>query len=163
MDNKKDISIHERIIHYIEKNYNDGTQIKERVFVKEPLKVKKEKGLISFRYYDHKRIEFRVSDSLSVSNDYVPINYSNYYYFGMRKTLEDLEKEYEIMSHFDSEVHRNIKKTMEEMVEQDRNDVILDYSINPFNPIKIFPNEKDLTIDEYKKSVRKDNSKVLKK
>ena len=163
MGNKKNMSIYERTIHYIEKNYNDGTQIKERVFVVDPLKVKKEKGLISFRYYDHKRIEFRLHDNVSVSNDYVPINYTNYYYFGMRKTLEDLEMEYEVMKHFDSPVHRNIKNTMEEMVEQNRKDIILDYSINPFNPIKIFPNEGDLTIDEYKKSVRKDNSKVLKK
>ena len=163
MEEKQRVSIHEKTIHFIEKNYSDGTQKREKVFVKDPLKVKKEEDLISFRYYDYKIIEFKAGNNIKVTNDYTPTNFTNYYYFGTRKTLEDLVEEYEVMKRFDTEVHRNIEKTMEELVGNYKTEVILDYSNNPFNPIRIFPNEGDLTIEEYKKEVRKNSSKVLKK
>jgi len=136
------------INHYVEKTYFDGTIETEQVKERNPLDIESDLELVSIRFFDKTENEEK-------------INYSNYYYYGERKSLDSLIREYNILQSYRPGTNRELENTINELILLDKKEVILDYRINPLKPHEVFPNEGDMTIGEYRYSLS--NKKVLKK
>ncbi len=134
------------INHYVEKRYFDGsieiTQVNER----NPLDIEEDLELVSIRFFDE-----------TENNE--KTNFSNYFYYGERKNINSLIRDYNVLESYRPGENRLLENIITKLILNDQKEIILDYRINPFSPYEIFPNKGDMTINEYKFSPKK----VLKK
>ena len=148
------------ILHYVEKTYYDGSIKKELVKDRDPLSIKSDLSLVAIRFYDRNKPAETFRDILRGEMG-EPYNYSNYYYYGDRKDLSSLEKEYKLLEGLRPGTNKLLRNTINELLLTNNDEIIVDYRFSPFNPYKVFPNKGDITIGEYKKSL--EEKKVLKK
>ncbi len=148
------------ILHYVEKTYYDGSIKRELTVDRNPLSIKPDLSLVAIRFYDRNKPSETFTDILrgEMGEAY---NYSNYYYYGERKDLSSLEKEYKLLENLRPGTNKSLRNTINELLLTGNEEIIIDYRFNSFDPYKVFPNKGDMTIGEYRNSLKE--QKVLKK
>ena len=137
------------IYHYVEKTYFDGSIQNELVKERDPLQVKSELSLVAIRFYDRDKPTGTFKEILKGEAG-EPYNYSNYYYYGERKTLSSLEEEYKLLENLRPGTNKSLKNTINKLLLTNNDEIIVDYRYNPFNPYEVFPNKSDMTMGEYR-------------
>lgn len=153
--------INAKVNHYVEKTYYNGTKEIEKVEKRDPLLIKENPFLVSIRFFDRNRVIFNRAFGLVMSSEKEPYNYSNNYYYGQRKHINELVREFEVIKKYCPSADKYLEQTINEMFTNDKQEIIVDYRCGAFNPYKTYPQIGDITIEEYKKSLK--NKKVLKK
>jgi hypothetical protein len=148
------------IFHYVEKTYYDGSIKTELVKERDPLSIKDEVSLVAIRFFDRNKPTETYMDILK-GKPGEPYNYSNYYFYGERKNINSLEKEYKLLEGIRPGTNNTLKDTINTLLMTGNDEIIINYRPSPFKPYEVFPREKDMTIGEYKLSLK--NQKVLKK
>ena len=148
------------ILHYVEKTYYDGSIEKEIINERNPLLIKEDLSLVAIRFYDRNKPSETFKDILRGEMG-EPYNYSNYYYYGERKDLSSLEKEYSLLEKLRPGTNKILRDIINKLLLTNNEEIIVDYRFNPFSPYEAFPNKGDMTIGEYRNSLKE--QKVLKK